>query len=135
MPTQPTNKDAFASIEPAQLEKVAGGASRTSSSDAQITAMLSSITSSIKDLAGANSGTDPMTMMIMMMMMGGGGGGGGGYVAGGGAVAGPPVINVDTGVSGGGGGYIGGRGWILGGGGGMCGGGGCRGKGKGKKGW
>ena len=38
--------------------------------------MLSSITSSIKDLASSknNQGMDPMMMIMMMMMMGGGGG-------------------------------------------------------------
>lgn len=72
--------DPFSSIAAADLDHVAGGASRVSSrtgggSD-QITQMLTQVTSSIKDLAGQkSSGMDP-TMMMMMMMMGGGGGGG-----------------------------------------------------------
>jgi hypothetical protein len=93
-------KDPFASIDPAALEKVAGGASRGSSD--QVTAMLNQITSSIKDLAGQkNNSSDPMQMMLIMLMMGGFGGGGGGVVAG--PVAGhTPVINVDSSVAGGG---------------------------------
>lgn len=95
-------KDPFASIDPTALEKVAGGASRTSSND-QITQMLTQITSSIKDLAGSkNSGSDPMQMMLIMMMMGGMGGGGGGVIAAPAAGGGAPVINVDTSVAGGG---------------------------------
>jgi hypothetical protein len=98
--------DALETIDPAQLTQVAGGAS----SNDQLTAMLTQITSSIKDLASSKgSQSDPMQMMMMMMMMGGfgGGGGGGGYVAAGPA-AGPPVINVDTSVLGGGRGGLGG---------------------------
>ena len=77
--------DPFSSIAPSDLDHVAGGASRVSSrtggSNDQLTQMLTQITSSIKDLAGAKStGMDPM-MMMMMMMMGGGGGGGGQAVA------------------------------------------------------
>ncbi|HWO23776.1 MAG TPA: hypothetical protein VNO30_33775 [Kofleriaceae bacterium] len=98
-----TPKDPFASIDLNALEKVAGGVSRTTggSSD-QVTAMLTQITSSIKDLASQkNSGSDPMQMMLIMLMMGGMGGGGGGVVA---APAGAatPVINVDSSVMGGG---------------------------------
>ena len=110
-------------IDPQALATVAGGASRTASgSDAQLTAMLTQITSSIKDLASSqSSGMDPMMMMMMMMMMGGGGGG---AIAGAGvstAHSPIPTVNVDaTGIGGGGGG-------------GGCGGGG--GGGKGKKGW
>ena len=96
----------FASIDPAALERVAGGASRisarSSQSNDQLTAMLTQITSSIKDLASQkNSGSDPMQMMLIMLMMGGMGGGGGGVVA---APAGSatPVINVDSSVAGGG---------------------------------
>jgi hypothetical protein len=94
-------KDPFAPIDLNALEKVAGGASRGSSD--QVTAMLTQISSSIKDLAGQkSSGSDPMQMMLIMMMMGGFGGGGGG----GGVVAAPaaatPVINVDSSVVGGG---------------------------------
>jgi hypothetical protein len=99
MPNAPT--DSLETIDAMQLAQVAGG---TSSND-QLTAMLTQITSSIKDLASSrnNSGGDSMTMM-MMMMMGGMGGGGGGYVAAA-PVAGPPVINVDTSVVGGGRGF------------------------------
>ena len=93
----------FASIDPMHLEKVAGGASRVSSKaggdDAQVTAMLTGITDSIKGLANQkSSGMDPMMMMVMMMMMGGGGGGGGGAPAAAAAPVAPPVpvINVDV---------------------------------------
>jgi hypothetical protein len=95
---------AFASIDSAALETVAGGASRSSSND-QLTQMLTGITSSIKDLASQkDSGQDPMQMMLMMMMMGGMGGGGGATVAAPVAAApsAPPVINVTTAVRGGG---------------------------------
>ena len=64
----------FESIDPAALATVAGGASRVSAKSGgndQLTAMLTQITSSIKDLASSQSaGMDPM-MMVMMMMMGG----------------------------------------------------------------
>jgi hypothetical protein len=95
----------FEAIALDHLEKVSGGAVRSSKGGSdEITAMLTQITSSIKDLAAnKSSGQDPMQMILMMMMMGGMGGGGGGVV-GAPAVAGPPVINVDTGISGGGGG-------------------------------
>jgi len=104
-PTTP-KQDPFAPIMPEDLETVAGGARSTRTSDADVTAMLTQITSSIKDLANKNNQTDPMQMMlIMMLMMGGGGGGGGGVVpaAGYGAAGAMPVINVDTSLSGGGG--------------------------------
>ena len=98
----PSPKDPFASIDPTTLEQVAGGASRGSSND-QVTAMLTQITSSIKDLASSNnSGSDPMQMMLMMMMMGGFGGGGGVVAAAPAAGHATPVINVDTSVAGGG---------------------------------
>jgi hypothetical protein len=109
-------------IDPEALSTVAGGASRVSArsgSNDQLTAMLTQITSSIKDLAGKQSGgMDPMMMMMMMMMMGGGGGGAGAAPAAGvGVAATVPTINVDaTGIGGGGGG-------------------GCGGGGGGKKGW
>ena len=108
-----TPKDPFASIDPTALEKVAGGASRGSSD--QVTAMLTQITSSIKDLASQkSSGSDPMQMMLIMMMMGGmGGGGGGGVIAAPAAGGATPVINVDSSIAGGG----------------------CFPRGKGKKGW
>ncbi len=95
-------KDAFESINPDHLATVAGGARTSSSGSSELTAMLTQITSSIKDLASSkNTGSDPMQMIMMMMMMGGmgGGGGGGGSFPGHGA----PVINIDTAVSGGGG--------------------------------
>jgi hypothetical protein len=93
-------KDPFASIDPSALEQVSGGTSRGSSD--QVTAMLTQISSSIKDLAcQKSSGSDPMQMMLIMLMMGGMGGGGGGAVAAP-AGAGTPVINVDTAVAGGG---------------------------------
>ncbi len=119
MSTKPSNE--FEAIALEALTKVAGGAARSSKGDSsEITAMLSSITSSIKDLGSKNnsSSMDPMQMILIMMMMGGMGGGGGGGVMAAPAVGSPPVINVDTGVSGGGG-------W----------GGGGGGRGKGKKGW
>lgn len=97
-----TPVDAFATINPDQLNEVAGGASRSSSgSNSELTAMLTQISSSIKDLASQNnnSGGDTMQMMLMMMMMGGGGGGG--AVAAAPAAQTPPVINVDTSVLGG----------------------------------
>lgn len=101
MPTTPTTPETFASIDPAALETVAGGAARTTArsggtDDLQL--MLTQISSSIKDLAASksNAGMDPMMMMVMMMMMGGGGGG---------AVAAPvaaaPVINVSASSRGG----------------------------------
>ena len=95
----------FPSIAAADLETVAGGASRVSSraggSNEQLTLMLTQITESIKGLASKQSGSDPMQMMLMMMMMGGLGGGGGG-AAPAPAVAAPPappptpVINVSV---------------------------------------
>ena len=91
----------FASIDLNDLEKVSGGASRVSSrasgDNTQLTAMLTSITDSIKGLANQkSSGMDPMMMMMMMMMMGGGGGGGAAPAA---AAAAPPqlpVVNVSV---------------------------------------
>jgi len=92
----------FASIDPTDLAKVSGGASRVSSragaDNTQLTAMLTGITDSIKGLASQKQGgMDPMMMMMMMMMMGGGGGGGAAPAAA--ATAAPPplpVINVDV---------------------------------------
>jgi hypothetical protein len=116
MSTKPSNE--FEAIALEALQNVAGGAARSSKGDSEVTAMLSSITNSIKDLAGSknNQSMDPMMMIMMMMMMGGGGGGGGGVIGAPIAAGSPPVINVDTGVSGGG-----------------C--APCGGRGKGKKGW
>jgi len=99
-----TQKDPFASISTEDLDKVAGGAARvtarSSSADSEITSLLTQVTSSIKDLAGQQSGgMDPMMMMMMMMMMGGGGGGGGAVAAPAPAAAPtPPVINISTSV-------------------------------------
>ena len=92
-------------IDPDTLETVAGGASRVSSrvsgSNDQLTAMLTQITSSIKDLANTKSGgMDPM-MLMMMMMMGGGGGGGAVAAAPAAAAVATPTINVDATVGGG----------------------------------
>ncbi len=101
MSNTPTHDADFVSIDPAQLETVAGGASK---GDAQVLAMLTSIGDSIKSLASNNqsSGSDPMQMMMMMMMMGGmGGGGGGAAVAA--PVAAPQVIDVQATIPGGGG--------------------------------
>ncbi len=104
-------KSEFEAISPDALNAVSGGTA-SSSANSELTAMLTQIGSSIKDLAASknnNSGGDMMQMMMMMMMMGGGGGGGGGgYLA---PAASPPVINVDTGVVGGGGGCRGKKGW------------------------
>ena len=99
-----TPKNEFESIDPNALSTVAGGASRGSKGDSEVTAALSAIQDSLKDLAGSksNSGMDPMQMILIMMMMGGMGGGGGGVI--GSPAHAPPVINVDTGISGGGGG-------------------------------
>jgi hypothetical protein len=68
----PVASDAIETIDPAMLARVSGGGS----SNDQITAVLTQITSSISDLAknNNNGGIDPTMMMMMMMMMGGGGG-------------------------------------------------------------
>jgi hypothetical protein len=100
----PNNTPSFEAIEPEALADVAGGAARSGSSksSSEVTAALTAIQSSLKDLAGnKNQGMDPMQMILMMMMIGGGGGGG---VVAGAAHPSPPVINVETGVVGGGGG-------------------------------
>jgi len=76
------NQDPFMSIDSEQLANVAGGAARVtaraSGANTELTAMLTSIGDSIKDLASSksSSGQDPMQMMMMMMMGGMGGGGG-----------------------------------------------------------
>jgi hypothetical protein len=97
------HRDPFPSIDPADLAKVGGGASRVtarSSGNDQLTAMLTQITQSIQALSQNNNQSDPMQMMMMMMMMGGMGGGGGGAVAAPApAPAAPPpapVINITT---------------------------------------
>jgi hypothetical protein len=112
--------DTLQTIDPAMLSRVSGGAS----SNDQITAALSQITSSLSALSQNKSQSDPTMMMMMMMMMMGGGGGGGGVVSAGvpGAAAGPPVINVDTSLLRGAGipGFGGGAGGGFGGGAGGC---------------
>jgi hypothetical protein len=95
-------RDPFQSIDPTDLAKVGGGASRVtarSSGSDQLTTMLTQITQSIQALSQNNSQSDPMQMMMMMMMMGGMGGGGGAVAAAPPAPAGPPpapVINITT---------------------------------------
>ena len=99
----PTKTNLFSAIASTDLVRIQGGASRvtsrSSSSNDQLTTMLTQITSSIKDLSANKNQQDPMQMMMMMMMMGGGGGGGGQ------AVAAPPppapaapVVNISTNV-------------------------------------
>ena len=90
------------SIDANELTKVAGGASRvtarSSSSNDQLTTMMTQITQSIQALSQNNNQSDPMQMMMMMMMMGGMGGGGGGAVAAPAPAPAPhaPVINIST---------------------------------------
>ena len=99
----PTTQNGLDTIGTKDLHTVSGGASRvttrSSSSNDQLTTLMTQITSSIKDLAGNKNQNDPMQMMMMMMMMGGMGGGGGGAVA---APPAPapqaPVINITTSV-------------------------------------
>lgn len=97
----PTTKDPFAPIDPKALETVAGGAKRGSGDD-ELTAALTQITSSIKDLANQknNNSMDPMQLMLMMLMFSGGGGGGGAGIAAPYGTA--PAINVDANIVGGG---------------------------------
>ena len=102
----PSKTHRFSAIGSKDLTRILGGASRvtsrSSSSNDQLTLMLTQITSSIKDLAGNKNQSDPMQMMMMMMMMGGLGGGGGGQAA---AAPPPPpapppgpVVNISTNV-------------------------------------
>ena len=100
---QVQDQDAFAQIDAADLHKVSGGAARvtarSSGANSEITALLTQVTSSIKDLAGQKSGgMDPMMMMMMMMMMGGGGGGGAVAAPAPAPAPQPPVINISTSV-------------------------------------
>ncbi len=96
------NQDPFMSIDAEQLANVAGGAARVtaraSGANSELTAMLTSIGDSIKDLASSksSSGQDPMQMMMMMMMMGGMGGGGGAAPAAAPPPAPVPQINVSV---------------------------------------
>jgi hypothetical protein len=101
--SRPKHRDPFQSIDPTDLAKVGGGASRVtarSSGNDQLTAMLTQITQSIQAMSQNNNQSDPMQMMMMMMMMGGMGGGGGGTVAAPApmpaAPAPAPVINITT---------------------------------------
>jgi len=103
MSTKPEATENLESIAPDMLETVAGGAVRASGKggDAELTAMLTQIGSSIKDLAASKNnsgGGDTMQLMLMMLMMGGGGGGGGVAAP---AVAATPVVNVDAALGGG----------------------------------
>lgn len=96
-----TEKDPFESIDDTALAAVSGGAARVtaraSSSNTELTAMLTQIGNSIKELASSkNSGSDPSQLMMMMMMMGGLGGGGGSAAAPAPAAAPTPIINVTT---------------------------------------
>ena len=90
--------DTMETIDPAELAQVSGG--RSSSND-QLTTMLTQITSSIQNLSNNKNQTDPTMMMMMAMMMGGGGGGGGAVAA---APPAPapappqPVVNISTSV-------------------------------------
>src|SRR5690349_17147253 len=92
-------KSEFASIDPAALETVSGGAARVTgrggAASSELTAMLASIGDSIKGLAAqkGDGGGDMMQMMMMMMMMGGGGGSSAPAPAPAPAPL-PPVINV-----------------------------------------
>ncbi|MBL9017712.1 MAG: hypothetical protein JNL83_26215 [Myxococcales bacterium] len=110
MSTPKSTEPELVSIDSEQLAGVSGGATRASgkSGDSDVTAMLTQIGNSIKDLAAqkTSSGGDTMTLMMMMLMMGGGGGG----VAAPAAVS-PPVINVDSAVTGGGCRRRGKKGW------------------------
>jgi hypothetical protein len=103
----PAAGDGLSTIDPRQLAHVAGGASRVSTrsggANDQITAMLTQVTDSIKELSKSqSSGMDPTMMMMMMMMMGGGGGGGGGQAVAAAPQQAPapqqPVINITTNV-------------------------------------
>jgi hypothetical protein len=98
----PSKQNEFNAIASKDLGIVSGGASRvttrSSSSNDQLTTLMTQITSSIKDLSANKNQSDPMQMMMMMMMMGGGGGGGGGAQV---AAAPPPpaptpTINIST---------------------------------------
>lgn len=105
-PKKPTTKssqvepaaDAFQSIDPSQLENVAGGAARVTArggaANQELMAMMTSIGDSIKALANQKPDDGMSQMMMMMMMMGGMGGGGGGAPAPAPAAPQPPVINI-----------------------------------------
>ena len=94
------NQDPFMSIDATQLANVSGGAARVTAkggaANSELTAMLTSIGNSIKELAASkgSSGQDPMQMMMMMMMMGGMGGGGGSAAPAPAAPPPAPQVNV-----------------------------------------
>lgn len=83
-----SHHDELPSIDPSALDEVTGGVTSTSStgsgSNAQLTAMLGSISSSIQGLASNNS-SSLQSLLPMMLMMGRGGASGGSAVAAGGA--------------------------------------------------
>lgn len=94
----PTAADPFQSIDPNQLQNVAGGAARVTArsgqADQQLMTMMTQIGDSIKALASQKP-DDSMSQMMMMMMMMGGMGGGGGAPAPAPAPQQPlPVINI-----------------------------------------
>jgi hypothetical protein len=98
-----TAADPFQSIDTNELANVAGGAARvtarSSGADAELTAMLTSIGDSIKNLASSQSsggGGDMMQMMMMMMMMGGGGGSSAAAAPAAAPAPQQPVINIST---------------------------------------
>ena len=91
----------FASIPTHTLSTVTGG---KTDSDAQLTAMLTTIGDSIKQLSENKNKTDPTQMIMMMMMMGGMGRGGGTQVAAApppeaapAPAAAPNIVNVNVG--------------------------------------
>ncbi|MGE0400863.1 MAG: hypothetical protein AB7T06_29400 [Kofleriaceae bacterium] len=95
--TQNVEADPFQSIDPTQLQNVAGGAARVTArggTDPQLTAMLTQIGESIKGLANQKPDDGMSQMMMMMMMMGGMGGGGAPAPAPAPQQPLPPVINV-----------------------------------------
>lgn len=98
----PNSKPAdLTAIAPSLLAHVTGGASRVSSrsgNNDQLTAMLTQVTSSIKDLAGSKQSTGMDPMMMMMMMGGMGGGGGGQQVAAAAPAAPPPQPNINVSI-------------------------------------
>ncbi len=74
--------DALVTIDATALADVSGGvvrvSSRSNTASTQLTAMMTQITSSIRDLAASRGNqSDPTQLMMMMMMLGGGGFAGG----------------------------------------------------------
>jgi len=78
-PKSPKQPEPLQSIDPDQLKKVAGGAARASSSDAnsEVMTALTSVLDSLSSLKNnqQSGGFGPSEMMMFMMMLGGGGGG------------------------------------------------------------